>query len=114
GRDSILARIREYHQEKHSTILLVSHSMEDIAENATRVLVMNRARVAMYGSVDEIFARSGELIAMGLDIPEVTRIFIGLRRKGFDLSDAVYTVEQGKREILRYLGRESENGGNGR
>lgn len=110
GRDSILARIREYHQEKKSTVLLVSHSMEDIALNATRVLVMNKARVAMFGTVDEVFARSRELTGMGLDIPQITRIFMGLRARGLNVSDSVYTVEQGRREILRYLRQKSAPG----
>lgn len=104
GRDSILKRIREYHRTQGNTVLLVSHSMEDIAKNATKVLVMNKAETAMYGTVDEVFARSDELLKMGLDIPQVTRIFRGLRRRGFDVSDSVYTVSQGKEEILKLLG----------
>lgn len=103
GRDSILRRISEYHKIMQSTVLLVSHSMEDIAKYATRVLVMNQAKVAMYGRVEEIFARSPELIGMGLDVPQVTRVFMALRERGYELSQSVYTVEQGKAEILRYL-----------
>lgn len=103
GRESILRRIREYHKAKGSTVLLVSHSMEDIALNATKVLVMNKAKLAMYGRVEEIFARSRELIGYGLDIPQITRVFIELRRRGFDVNDCIYTVEDGKREILRCL-----------
>jgi energy-coupling factor transport system ATP-binding protein len=103
GRESILRRIREYHKAKGSTVLLVSHSMEDIAENATKVLVMNRAKMVMYGGVGEVFARSRELLDIGLDIPQITRVFIELRRLGFDVNDCVYTVEDGKKEILRAL-----------
>jgi energy-coupling factor transport system ATP-binding protein len=103
GRESILRRIREYHKAKGSTVLLVSHSMEDIAENATKVLVMNKAKIVMYGSVREIFARSRELIEIGLDIPQITRVFIELRERGFDVSDSVYSVEDAKREISRCL-----------
>jgi energy-coupling factor transport system ATP-binding protein len=103
GRESILRRIREYHKAKGSTVLLVSHSMEDIAENATKVLVMNKAKIVMYGSVGEIFARSRELIEIGLDIPQITRVFIELRERGFDVSDSVYSVEDAKREISRCL-----------
>ena len=105
GRDSILARIRAYHKARRSTVLLVSHSMEDIAENATKVLVMNQSRVFMYGTVDEVFARSAELLKIGLDIPQVTHIFIGLKKRGFDVSESVYTVPQGRDEILKLLGR---------
>lgn len=111
GRDSILSRIQAYHQEKHSTVLLVSHSMEDIARYATKVLVMDHAKVVMYGSVDEVFARSRGLVEIGLDIPQITRIFIGLRQRGFDVSDSIYTVSQGRQEILRYLKANGEGGG---
>lgn len=103
GRESIMRRIREYHKATGSTILLVSHSMEDVAENATKVLVMNKAKLVMYGAVDEVFARSRELIDIGLDIPQITRVFIELRRRGFDVNDCIYTVEDGKKEILRAL-----------
>lgn len=103
GRDSILRRIREYHKAKGSTVLLVSHSMEDIAENATKVLVLNKAKVVIYGAVGEVFARSRELLNIGLDIPQITQVFLELRRQGFDVSDCIYTVEDGKKEILRAL-----------
>jgi energy-coupling factor transport system ATP-binding protein len=103
GRDSILRRISEYHRAMQSTVLLVSHSMEDIAQYATKVLVMNKAKIEMCGGVDEIFSRSPELIGMGLDVPQVTRIFMELRRRGFDMGKSVYTVAQGKKEILRYI-----------
>lgn len=103
GRESILRRIREYHDAKGSTVLLVSHSMEDIAENATKVLVMNKAKLVMYGGVGEVFARSRELIDIGLDIPQITQVFIRLRKLGYDLDDCVYTVADGKKEILRAL-----------
>lgn len=103
GRESILRRIREYHKAKGSTVLLVSHSMEDIAENASKVLVMNKAKIVTYGTVAEIFARSSELIDIGLDIPQITRVFIELRRRGFDVSDSVYSVEDAKKEIGRCL-----------
>jgi energy-coupling factor transport system ATP-binding protein len=103
GRESILRRIREYHRAKGSTVLLVSHSMEDIAQNATKVLVMNRAKAEMYGSVREIFARSSRLLEIGLDIPQITRVFIELRNRGFDVNDCIYSVEDGRREIMRCL-----------
>jgi energy-coupling factor transport system ATP-binding protein len=103
GRDSILRRISEYHRARQSTVLLVSHSMEDIAQYATKVFVMNKAKAAMYGGVAEIFARSPELVAMGLDVPQVTRIFMELRSRGYDLSESIYTVPQGRDELLRYL-----------
>lgn len=103
GRESILRRIREYHRSQGSTVMLVSHSMEDIAENATKVLVMNKAEIVMYDTVSSVFARSRELLDIGLDVPQITRVFMELRRRGFDVSDGIYTVEAGKREILRAL-----------
>lgn len=103
GRESILRRISEYHRARQSTVLLVSHSMEDIAQYATSVLVMNKAKIALYGTVEEIFAHSRELLGMGLDVPQITRIFMELRRLGYPVSDAVYTVRQGRNEIMRAL-----------
>ena len=103
GRDSILRHIAEYHQAMHSTVLLVSHSMENVAQYATRVLVMNRAKAVLYGEVGEIFERGAELLDMGLDVPQVTRVFMGLRRRGYPVRDSVYTVQQGREEILRCL-----------
>ena len=104
GRSAILNRIGDYHKVQRNTVILVSHSMEDIARYATKVLVMNRARIVMYGAVGEVFGRSRELMEIGLDIPQITRIFLELRKRGFDLDASVYTVEQGRREILRCLG----------
>lgn len=101
GRDTILALVKAYQQETGSTVLLVSHSMEDVAKLATRVLVMNRARLSMYGTVPEVYSRGDELVRMGLNVPQVTRVFMGLRQRGFPVSASVYTVEQGRRELLR-------------
>ncbi len=103
GRDEILSRIRDYHKETKSTILLVSHSMEDISRNAQSVLVMNKGKCAMHTSVGEVFDRSEELVQMGLDIPQITRVFISLQEKGYPVSKNVYTVEQGKEELMRLL-----------
>lgn len=103
GRDEILGRIRDYHRETKSTILLVSHSMEDISRNAQSVLVMNRGKCAMHTSVHEVFDRAEELVKMGLDIPQITRVFISLQEKGYPVSRNVYTVEQGKAELMRLL-----------
>lgn len=103
GRDEILSRIREYHQETKSTVVLVSHSMEDISRNANSILVMNRGRCAMHASVPEVFERAGELVQMGLDVPNITKVFISLQEKGYPVTRNVYTVEQGKEELMRLL-----------
>lgn len=103
GRESILARIRDYQHAQGNTVLLVSHSMEDIARLATRVLVMDKGKAMLYDTVPATFARARELLKMGLDVPQITRVFLRLKEMGYPVRDTVYTVEQGKDEILRVL-----------
>ncbi|WP_274953709.1 energy-coupling factor transporter ATPase [Angelakisella massiliensis] len=103
GRDQILGEIREYHEEKKNTILLVSHSMEDIARYANRALVMNHSHLFAYDTVEGIFSRAEELSAMGLAIPQVSRVFLELSRRGAPVSPNVYTVDQAVRELLGKL-----------
>ena len=110
GRDQILGEIREYHEEKKNTILLVSHSMEDIARYANRALVMNHSHLFAYDTVEGIFSRAEELSAMGLAIPQVSRVFLELSRRGAPVSPNVYTVDQAVRELLGKL----EKGGKGK
>lgn len=110
GRDTILGLIREYQQETGSTILLVSHSMEDVAKLATKVLVMNRAHLAMYGPVPDVYSRGEELVGMGLNVPQVTRIFMELKKRGYAVSDQVYTVAQGREELMRLRSGEGVQG----
>lgn len=110
GRDTILELVKAYQRETGSTVLLVSHSMEDVAKLATKVLVMNRARLAMYGPVQEVYARGDELVQMGLNVPQVTRVFMALKQRGFSVSDSVYTVGQGKAELLRLKGEKGAAG----
>ncbi len=105
GRDKILGMIKEYRQDTGSTVLIVSHSMEDVAKMASKVLVMNKSRVAMYGTVEEIYSRSDEIIKMGLDVPQITRVFMRLAECGVDIKRNVYTVEQGKQELARLFGK---------
>ena len=109
GRDEILSRIRDYHKETKSTVLLVSHSMEDISRNANSILVMNKGRCAMHGSVPEVFDRASELVEMGLDVPYITKVFISLQEKGYPVSRNVYTVEQDKAELMRLLQKGGES-----
>lgn len=103
GRDEILARIREYHDETHSTVLLVSHSMEDIAKNAKSIIVMNRSECMMHGSVRQVFENAEQLEKIGLDIPQITRVFISLNKLGYKVSHDIYTVEAARDEILRCM-----------
>ncbi len=102
GRADLINLIKNYRNQTGSTVVIVSHSMEDIAEMADRVIVMNKSSVAMQGSVDEVYSRGDELRLMGLNVPEITEIFAKLRAKGIDVPANVYTVEQGA-EILRNL-----------
>ena len=99
GRDTILGLIRNYREETGRTVMIVSHSMDDVAEIASKVLVINNARVAMYGTVPEIYARSEELVSMGLDIPQVTKVFLGLKENGIPVRTDVYTVEQARAQL---------------
>ena len=100
GRENLMANIRDYHRNKGKTILLVSHSMDEIAQNVDRILVLKSAHVLMSGTPAEVFARGGELLAAGLDVPQVTRIAMALRDRGMDIDPAVYTVEDLERQLL--------------
>lgn len=100
GREQLLSRIVRYARENGTTVLLVSHSMEDVAAVADKVLVMNKGEVAMMASTAEVFSRAGELQAMGLTVPAVTQIFMKLRARGYDVGENAYTVEQAVRRLL--------------
>ena len=104
GRDTVFSMIKNYRNKTGKTVIIVSHSMEDIARVATKVLVMNHGQIAFYDTVDNIFSKSQELINMGLNVPQITKVFMLLKEKGFDVSSNVYTVEQAKNEILRLRG----------
>ena len=103
GRDRILGQILEYHQEQKKTILLVSHSMEDVAKYTEQVLVMNHSRVDMFDDVEQVFSRSKEIEAMGLAVPQVSRVFLSLREKGWPVPQNVYTVERAKEALERIM-----------
>ena len=103
GRDMILEQIGAYKEENDTTVLLVSHSMEDVARTAKKVLVMNGGRIAMYAPTAEVFSRAEELEAIGLSIPAVTKVFMRLRDKGYPVGDNVYTVGQAEQRLLPLL-----------
>ena len=100
GRENLMANIRDYHRNKGKTIILVSHSMEEIARNVDRILVLKNAHVLMQGTPAEVFARGEELLSAGLDVPQITRIAMELKRRGVDIDPAVYTVEALERQLL--------------
>ena len=104
GRDKILGLIKEYREETGSTVMIVSHSMEDVAKIASKVLVMNSSKVISYDTVDETYKRADEIMNMGLDVPQITKIFMGLHEKGIPVRTNIYTVEQGVEEIKRIRG----------
>lgn len=103
GREGILSNIEAYRKSKNATIMMVSHSMNDVARLTDRLLVMNGSKLAMDGTPDDVFRRAEELVAMGLDIPEVTQVFMKLREMGLDVK-SVYTVEQAAKEFARLKG----------
>lgn len=106
GRESILAQLRHYHEQRGTTILLVSHSMEEIARNVERIVVLSNAHNYMEGTPRQVFARAAELDAVGLDVPLVTKIAAELRRRGLPVDDAVYTVEELQAQLLARKGGE--------
>jgi len=104
GREEIIANIRAYHQETGATVIMVSHSMEEIARTVSRIVVMNEGEIAMDGSREEIFSRERELEAMGLAVPEMTQVTARLRSLGLDLPTNIFTVEQAADAIMRLKG----------
>lgn len=104
GRDTILGLIKNYHSEKHTTVLMVSHNMEDIAKYATKVLVMNKARVYKYDTVKNIFKNAKELSAMGLSLPQITEISDKLARAGFNIDPCTFTLEHAAEQVISILG----------
>ena len=102
GRESILQNIRDYQKAQNATVIMVSHSMEEIASNVTRLVVMNDGAVAMTGSPREVFTHAQELMAIGLDVPQVTRVFLRLREMGLDVDTSVFTVEQALAAAEKY------------
>lgn len=108
GRDEILGAIVELHRmAKDMTVIFVSHSMEDVANIAKRVIVMNKGRVALTGTVGEVFSHSDELEAIGLDVPEVTRLFKRLNELGLNVPSDIFTVK----DACEYLAKRIKEGG---
>ena len=103
GREEILSNIDAYRKAKNATIMMVSHSMADVARMSSRLLVMSGAHLVMDGTPEQVFDNARELLDMGLDIPEVTRVFLKLQQKGLPVK-SVYTVEQAVAELTRLKG----------
>ena len=103
GRADILGNIESYRKAKNATIMMVSHSMEDVARLTDRLLVMNGSKLAMDGTPAEVFTHAEELVEMGLNIPQVTQVFLGLKKLGLDVAN-VYTIDQAVAELKRIKG----------
>ena len=101
GREEILSNIQAYRRAKNATIMMVSHSMNDVARMTDRLLVMNKSHLAMDGTPIEVFRHAQDLVEMGLDIPVLTRVFMALQQKGMNL-DQVYTMDQAVAALSRW------------
>ncbi len=113
GREEILTQIRALYLARKMTVIFVSHSMEDVARAAGRIIVMNKGKVAMDGTPSEVFSRAAELRSMGLDVPQITRLVEELRRRGVNINDSIYTLEKAKSTIMMLLAqkeKQSEGG----
>ena len=100
GREQLLVHIRAYHTERGNTVVLVSHSMEEVARYADRIVVLAHGKTLMSGTPREVFARGAELTRAGLDVPQATRIAMALRKRGMEIDPAVYTVEELRDALL--------------
>lgn len=106
GRNTILDLIDKYRKATKSTVLVVSHSMEDISKIATKILVMNNSKLAFYDSVENVFSHSDELKQMGLNIPAITSLFLNLKNRGYDVRTDIYTLEDARNEIKKLFMKE--------
>ncbi len=102
GRDTILNQVSRFHKETGTSVILVSHSMDDVAKYAGQILVMQNGGVSMKASTNEVFSHAEELLDMGLAVPQITKVFLKLREKGLDIETDVYTQKYGAEAILRY------------
>ena len=107
GREAILAQLRSYHKQKGNTVILVSHSMEEIARNVDRIVVMSHSHKLMDGTPEEVFSRAGELLQVGLDVPQVTKVAMELQKRGLLADSSVYTIDELVRRLLVLKGGEA-------
>ena len=108
GRQVILNLVRDYQRKEGNTVIFVSHSMEDVAAVADRVLVLNKGKIAMDGSVNAVYSRGKELKKIGLNVPEVTDVFLRLHDMGIDCKTDIYTIEQAVNEYKRLLDKKGD------
>lgn len=101
GREEILGGIRSYQRSKKNTVIIVSHSMEDMARYSDEIVVMNHGKLHMQGSTADIFKRAEELTAVGLSVPQITELMNLLRSRGLDVPSGIYTVEDAKAALMK-------------
>lgn len=106
GRDMIAEMISSYRKTTGSTVIIVSHSMEDVAKSADKVLVMNKSEVEMFGTVNEVFSKVERLADIGLNVPQLTQIFLNLKHNGMAVRTDIYTIKNAEVELLRLLREE--------
>ena len=109
GREEILSLIRNLHKEAGTTIVMVSHSMDDVASLAERVIVMNHGEVVMDGAPRDVFSCGEELRGMGLDVPQAVMLAQKLREKGYDIPEGLYRTEEIMAEIMKIAGKEAQH-----
>ncbi len=103
GRDMVISHIKDYDKRVKNTVLIVSHSMEDIAGFADKILVMNKGSLFCYDDTEKVFSRAEEISEIGLDVPQITRVFIELKKHGIDFGKDVYTLEYAKNLLLKNM-----------
>lgn len=103
GRDTILQQVKDFHRQTGTSVVLVSHSMEDVAKYADKVLVLKDGSIAMYEDTPIVFSRAQELLDLGLSVPQITKIFLRLKEMGVDINTDVYTVKYAAETILRTM-----------
>lgn len=106
GRDMIAEMISSYRKTTGSTVIIVSHSMEDVSKSADKVLVMNKSEVEMFGTVNEVFSKVERLADIGLNVPQLTQIFLNLKHNGMAVRTDIYTIKNAEVELLRLLREE--------
>lgn len=108
GRDVLLSQIVQYHKKRKNTVLLVSHSMEDIARVADRIIVMNESHLVMFDKTREVFSHGRELEKIGLRVPQITKIMLELKEKGYDVPDGILTVDEAFSAVSSLLKKEGK------
>ena len=105
GKNNLLKLIKDYNSATGNTVIFVSHNMDDVASVSDRVIVMNDGKIKLDGTVEEVYSNGEELSSLGLDVPEITNLFIEMKKSGFDLGESVYTVRGAKDAIIKSLSK---------